>query len=67
MALLSEELLNVDKLTIRNMQLADRHLEKLCKIVSTNTRLRELDISWNRFTPQGMIKFVSHLEAENKL
>ena len=49
------------------MQLSDRHLRCLVEVMARNPKIVDLDISWNRFTTVGLLKFMGELEEANRL
>jgi len=49
------------------MQLSDRHLRCLAEVMARNPKIVDLDISWNRFTTVGLLKFIGELEEANRL
>ena len=49
------------------MQLGDRHLRCLTEVMARNPKIVDLDISWNRFTPDELLKFIGEMEEANRL
>lgn len=49
------------KLALVSMKLADHNLGEIAKYIKTNANLTELDISWNHITPKFMLKFLEQI------
>ena len=49
------------------MQLSDRHLRCLSEVMARNPKIVDLDISWNRFQTNELLKFIGEMEEANKL
>lgn len=56
------------KLALVSMDLTDTHLSHhITTYLKSNPNLRDLDLSWNKFTPPSLIKFLVYLRTINQV